>query len=141
MDFSATLPPSAILAYLLRQAPALSEADNLACRQGRDYLLAIGTYYDKQPPNSPAFGAPSPACSVEHVLATVLHPNAAAVLHMLNSEPASAGLTAGFQLAARQQAFKQAAGVIAYAQLLLSLLDPGRLATERVAAYLSQFAS
>ncbi|QKG59098.1 hypothetical protein GKZ68_20670 (plasmid) [Hymenobacter sp. BRD128] len=141
MDFSAPLPPPAILAYLLSQAPALAGADHLACQQARDYLLAIGTYYHQPPAGALAYGGEArPACSVAPVLATAQHPDALAVLRMLQTDPVSAKLTAGFQLAARQSAFQQAAGVLAYAQLLLSVLDPGRLAAERVTAYLSPFA-
>ena len=137
MDFSASLPPQDILAYLLSQAPALTEADNLHCAQARSFLLAVGTYYDKSPLPPQPFGTPCPTCTVGHVLATLLHPDFKAVLHMLNTEPITAELTASFQAAARQQSLKQVAGVIAYTQVLLSTLYPGQLACERVAAYLT----
>jgi hypothetical protein len=140
MDFSTHQKPQAIYDYLAAASPNLKDPDSGYTRLAAGYLLGIGTYYEQQTVRQPG-QEDCPSCTLENVLATVLHHDFKHVLAMLKTEPLSAALVPSFLEAHHQGADKQLAGVVAFTQLLLSGLSPGTLASERVSKHLYQFPS
>jgi hypothetical protein len=137
MNFSTPQKPQAIYDFLATQSPELNQPDSGFTRLASFYLLGIATYYEQQAAHRPGEEA-CPRCTLENVLATVLHHDFKKVLAMLATDPLSAALVPSF-LESYQHADKQIAGVVAFTQVLLSGFTPGALASERVDKYLHQF--
>lgn len=145
MDYSTLTTPQAIYDYLTTQLPDLKQPDSGYTRLVNYYLLGIGTYYEQQLISRPG-EEPCPRCTLENVLATVLHHDSNHVLAMLETHPLSAAfvplvLEAYYQGDLKQVVLKQVAGVIAYTQFLLGGLAPGAVASKRVDNYLHRFVS
>lgn len=142
MDFSTPQKPQAIYDYLAAEVPDLKQPDSCFTRVASSYLLGIGTYYEQQ---AAALHHPgeesSPRCTLENVLATVLHPDLKQVLGMLSADLRSAQVATPFIEAYHQEDKRQIAGIVAFTQMLLSGLTAGALASERVGKHLHQFPS
>ena len=140
MDFAATQNPQAIYDYLASQQPDLHQPDSGYTRMASAYLLGIATYYQQHVIDHP--GAEScPRCTLENVLATVLHQDLSQVLWMLAIDPISAALVDSLLDDCKSGFGNEVTGMVAFTQLLLSGLHPGTLAIERVSKYLHQFPS